>query len=473
MNLPCVVLRPGRERSLGLGHPWVLSGSVDRVEGSPAPGDVVHVRDAAGTRLATGDWDPDAQIRVRVFAFGKDEVDEWAWLEGAVQHALVWRRAHPLLLGTDGLRLVHSEADGLPGLTVDRYAEWLAMRAGTPAMLRRAPRIGEILTRLTGARGVWLRSEGAAGAVLEGDVPAEPIEIDERGRRYRVDLRHGQKTGFYLDQRDARDLFARLSPGVRALDLFAHTGGFARAAQVGGAAQVVAVESSEQAVRLLAQNAPGCEIVAGDVNEFLRADSRAFDLVSVDPPPFAKRKRDVGAACRAYKDLNLRVLRRVAEGAHVLTFSCSHHIEPELFRKVVFGAAHDAGREVQALAALGAPPDHPVSLRHPAGRVPEGTAPARVGDASMTRRGVERALSLLVLAIGAAGFYWLHVRSGLEWNPEALRDYVAASDSTAPSPSSRSWRSGPSSGCRPGSCCSRAGCCSGRGSARCTRRSVG
>jgi 23S rRNA (cytosine1962-C5)-methyltransferase len=345
---------------------------VDRVEGSPAPGDVVAVRDAAGARLGTGDWDPDAQIRVRLFAFGKDEVDEAAWLEGALERALAWRSVHPLLQGTNALRLVHSEADGLPGLTVDRYADWLAVRTGTPAMLRRAPRVGEILTALTGARGVWLRSEGAAGAVLAGDVPAEPIEIDERGRRYAVDLRHGQKTGFYLDQRDARDLFARLAPGARALDLFAHTGGFARAAQSGGAAEVVAVESSEQAARLLAKNAPGCEIVTGDVNEFLRADTRAFELVSVDPPPFAKRKRDVGAACRAYKDLNLRVLRRVAPGAHVLTFSCSHHVQPELFRKVVFGAALDAGREVQVLGALGAPPDHPVSLRHPQGEYLKG-----------------------------------------------------------------------------------------------------
>jgi len=370
--MPIVVLRHGRERSLALGHPWLLSGSVERVEGSPEPGDVVQVRDPAGNLLGTGDWDPDAQIRVRLFAFGKDEPDESAWLEGALERALAWRSAHPLLQGTDALRLAHSEADGLPGLTIDRYGDWLSLRAGTPAMLRRAPRVAEILTKLTGARGAWLRAEGAAGVGLCGDVPTEPIEIDERGRRYVVDLRHGQKTGFYLDQRDARDLFARLAHGARALDLFAHTGGFARAAQAGGATEVVAVESSEQAVRLLARNAPGCEIVPGDVNEFLRTDGRAFELVSVDPPPFAKRKRDVTAACRAYKDLNLRVFRGVADGAHVLTFSCSHHVEPELFRKVVFSAALDAGREVQALAVLGAPPDHPVSLRHPQGEYLKG-----------------------------------------------------------------------------------------------------
>lgn len=372
MKLASVVLRPGRERSVGLGHPWVLSGSVERVAGDPAPGDVVQVLSAAGARLGTGDWDPVAQIRVRLFAFGKEEVDEEDWLAGAISRALGWRAAHPLLQGTDGLRLAHAEADGLPGLTIDRYADWLAVRVGTPAMLRRAPRIAEVLIARTGARGIWLRAEGAPGALLAGEVPAEPVAIDERGRRYRVDLRHGQKTGFYLDQRDARDLFARLAKGARALDLFAHTGGFARAAQDGGAAEVVAVESSEQAVRLLEQNAPGCQVVQGDVNEFLRGDESRFDLISVDPPPFAKRKRDVDAACRAYKDLNLRALRRAADGAHLLTFSCSHHVESELFRKVVFSAAHDAGREVQLLALLGAPPDHPVSLRHPQGEYLKG-----------------------------------------------------------------------------------------------------
>jgi 16S rRNA G966 N2-methylase RsmD len=246
-----------------------------------------------------------------------------------------------------------------------------------------------------------------------------------------VDLRHGRRP-VYLDQRDARDLFAARA-GARALDLFAHTGGFARGAER-GATEVVAVESSEQALRLLARNAPGCEIVAGDVNEFLRADTRAFDLVSVDPPPFAKRKRDVGAACRAYKDLNLRVIRRVAEGAHVLTFSCSHHIEPELFRKVVFGAAHDAGREVQALAALGAPADHPVSLRHPAGRVPEGAALRVSGSrddappwSARSRRG----------RVGCRGVLAARA-SNLEWKPEALRDYVAGARLYGPLASSRS-----------------------------------
>jgi 23S rRNA (cytosine1962-C5)-methyltransferase len=376
-----VVLRKGRERSVALGHPWLLSGSVLRVEGDPQAGDVVALHDESGAVLGFGDFDPDAQIRVRIFAFGKDEPDERAWLEARSSAALALRHEHPLLAGTDALRLVHAEADGLPGLVVDRYADFASLRVGTPAMARRADQIGEILHRRAGIRAAWLRSEGAAGRVLFGSVPDEPIEIDESGRRYVVDLKHGQKTGFYLDQRDARNLFAKLARGARALDLFAHSGGFASAARQGGAREVTAVESSQQAVELGRRNAPECEWLATDVNEFLRRERRVFDLIAVDPPPFAKKKRDVAAACRAYKDLNLRALARAAEGAHVLTFSCSHHLEPELFRKLVFAAAIDARRELLVLGELRAPPDHPVSIRHPQGEYLKGLL-LRVGGAA-------------------------------------------------------------------------------------------
>jgi len=362
-----VVLRRGRERSVALGHPWVLSGSVLRVDGEPEAGELVALATESGAVLGFGDFDPDTQIRVRILAFGKDEPDERALLEVRLAAALALRRDLPALSNTDALRLVHAEADGLPGLAVDRYADWLALRVGTPAMARRAGELGQLLQRLTGARGGWLRAEGAAGALLFGEVPEEPIQIHETGRRYWVDLRHGQKTGFYLDQRDARDRFAGLARGRRALDLFAHTGGFALAAQQGGAREVVAVESSEQAAALLARNAPGCEVALADANDFLRRERRSFDLISVDPPPFAKKKRDVPAASRAYKDVNLRALARAAEGAHVLTFSCSHHVSPELFRKLVFAAALDARRDVKVLGELAAPPDHPVSIRHPQG----------------------------------------------------------------------------------------------------------
>jgi 23S rRNA (cytosine1962-C5)-methyltransferase len=240
-------------------------------------------------------------------------------------------------------------------------------------MLRRLPLLAELLAAETPAKGAWLRGE-AQGVErgLFGEVPDEPTLIHERGRTYAVDLRRGQKTGFYLDQRDARDLFARLAPGRRAADLFCYTGGFAAAALAGGASSVIAVDTSEPALALAARNAPGATAVCEDVGEYLRRDPGPFDLIALDPPPLARRKRDVPAAARAYKDLNLWALRRAAPGAHLLTFSCSHHVDAGLLRSIAFGAAEDARRDVQLLAVLGAPPDHPVALVHPEGEYLKG-----------------------------------------------------------------------------------------------------
>ena len=368
-----VHLREGRARPLQLRHPWLLSGSVARVEGEPEPGDVVEVVDSRGERVGVGDFDPDSQIRVRIHSFGDAPAEpEEAWLPARIEAALAWRAGHPLLRDTDALRLIHSEGDALPGLTVDRYADWLAIKFTTPAMWRRAQRIGEILAQRTGAHGAWLRGEStqekrASERELFGNVDPEPVSIHERGREYWVSLRQGQKTGFYLDQRDARDLFRDLAADSRALDLFSYTGGFALAALQGGARKVVAVESSKPAHDLLCRNAPQAEAVLGDVPEFLRAEQRRFDLIALDPPPFARRKRDVPSACRAYKDLNLWALQRATPGAHLLTFSCSHHISADQFQKTVTFAAADLGREIQFLGQLGAAVDHPVSSRHAQG----------------------------------------------------------------------------------------------------------
>jgi 23S rRNA (cytosine1962-C5)-methyltransferase len=373
---PVVRLRAERERSVLRRHPWVMSGSVEAVEGAPEPGAAVLVVDSRGRRLGWGDWDPDAQIRVRLCEVGAKATAPADWLRARLRAALAWRANHPLLRDTDALRLVHAEADGLPGLIVDRYADHLVVRPGTPGMLARLPLLAEILAAELPLKGAWLRGETRGAPVPErtlfGEVPETPVEIHERGRRYAVDLRRGQKTGFYLDQRDARDLFQRLAPGCRAADLFCYTGGFASAALAGGAASVVAVDTSEPALALLARNAPGASAVCEDVSEYLRRDPGPFDLIALDPPPLARRKRDVPAAARAYKDLNLWALRRAAPGAHLLTFSCSHHLDARLLRSIAFGAAEDAEREVQVLSVLGAPPDHPVALVHPEGEYLKG-----------------------------------------------------------------------------------------------------
>jgi 23S rRNA (cytosine1962-C5)-methyltransferase len=289
-----------------------------------------------------------------------------------------------LLAGTNALRLVNAEGDGLPGLVVDRFADVLVVRAGTAAWL--APRIDAVasaLREITGARVglarpdvAALRREGAAAEPLPlwGEAPSDAVAIDERGRRYLADVAHGQKTGFYLDQRDARDLVQRLAAGRRVLDLFSYTGGFAVAALRGGASEVVLVDSSQPALALAARNlrASGDEararLVEADAFEFARKEEPGFALAIADPPPLARRKADVPRAARAYKDVLLHLLRAAEPGASVLAFSCSHHVGPDLFRKIAFGAALDAGRDARVTAELGAPADHPVSLFHPEGR---------------------------------------------------------------------------------------------------------
>jgi 23S rRNA (cytosine1962-C5)-methyltransferase len=376
-SLPAVRLRPGRDLAPRQRHPWVLSGSVASVEGDPEPGASVRVVSSQGETLGIGDYDPRAQIRVRFTSFGKAAVEPAGWLEQRLRAALEWRGAEPLLRNTTAIRLVNSEADGLPGLTIDRYADWVVLRVASPGMMARIERVGAWLRDRTRARGGWMRGELRDAApsferTLFGEVPEEAIEIDERGRTYWVDLRRGQKTGFYLDQRDARDLFQSLASGARVLDLFSYTGGFSTAAIAGGARQVVAVESSAPACALIARNAPSAEIVAGDVGHFLAEESREFDLLSIDPPPFARRKRDVPAACRAYHEIHARAFERAAPGAHVLSFTCSHHVDAASFRATLGAAARNTGRRAQLLRTLEAPPDHPVDLAHPQGEYLKG-----------------------------------------------------------------------------------------------------
>ena len=240
----------------------------------------------------------------------------------------------------------------------------------------------ELLRNATGAAvgvecadGTAARRDGFAvhAGPLWGDPPEGPVWIEERGRRYAVDVRAGQKTGFYLDQRQARDRVAQLAPGCRMLDLFAYTGGFAAAAASGGARHVTLVESSSAALELARANVEAngrceAEYLKTDAFEFLRGSGERYDLLTIDPPPLARKPRDVDRAARAHKDLLIFGLRRAAPGGHVLAFACSHHIGPELFRKIAFGAALDAGRTAQVVATLEAPADHPVSIDHLEGR---------------------------------------------------------------------------------------------------------
>jgi len=377
-----VVLHPDRDRAVRRRHPWVLSGSVARLDppDGAAPGAFVRVLSAAGDVVGWGHLSPGASLRVRLVSFGKEPPPD-DWLAQRVAHAVRRRAADALVGETDSVRLVNAEGDGLPGLVVDRYADVVVVKLTAPGMAVRRDEVAEALRLATGAAAGFERADAPAArrvglaahtGPLWGAAPREPVWIRERGRRYRVDVVGGQKTGFYLDQRDARDLVERLAAGRRVLDVFAYTGGFAVAAAHGGARSVTLVESSGPALALAQENlaeAPACEVrlVGADAFRFLREDSGEYDLVVIDPPSLARARRDVTRATRGYKDALLHALGRAAPGAQLLCFSCSHHVGPDLFRKVVFGASLDAGRSLRVLATLGPPTDHPVSLDHPEG----------------------------------------------------------------------------------------------------------
>jgi len=377
-----VILHRDRDRSVRRRHPWLLSGAVQRVEdgaGTAEPGSLARVVSAEGEVLGFGFFSPRSQLRVRFVRFGKDAPGP-DWLEAQIARAVARREQDPLLAGTDAVRLVNAEGDGLPGLVADRYADVVVVRLGTAGMALRREAVAAGLRGASGAAvgferadPVAARREGVAArqGPLWGEPPSRPVAIRERGRRYRVDVCAGQKTGFYLDQRDTRERVQELAGGRRVLDLFAYTGGCSLAAARGGASSLTLVESSATAVALARENLASLpvppRVVAGDSFRFLREDAGEYDLLIIDPPPLARQRRDVPRAARAYKDLFLHALRRAAPGARLLVFACSHHVAPELFRKIVLGAALDARREVRVLGAFCQPPDHPVALEHPEG----------------------------------------------------------------------------------------------------------
>ena len=378
-----LVLKPGREKAMLRRHPWVLSGAIADVgSGDSAPGAWARVLSSRGRVLGYGDYSPASNIRVRMLSFGPDAPAD-GFLGGRIAEAVARRTGDPLVGDTNAVRLVNAEGDGLPGLTVDRYDDVAVVKLTTAGMVARRDAIASAIREATGVGAGFERTDLATArreglathqGMLWGELAGGPIPIRERDRHFRVDVEAGQKTGFYLDQRDSRDLVSTLARGKRVLDLFSYTGGFAVAAARAEAVHVSLVDSSgpalERAREHLAENAPGCPASFEKANAFeaLRAAREVWDLLVLDPPPLARRRADVTRASRAYKDLLLHGLAHAAPGARILVFACSHHVSLDLFAKIVFGAALDAGRPLRALRQLGAPADHPVSVDHPQGR---------------------------------------------------------------------------------------------------------
>ncbi|KGV74207.1 class I SAM-dependent rRNA methyltransferase [Burkholderia pseudomallei] len=416
-----VTLKPSKDKSLLRRHPWVYANAIDRVDGKPAPGATVIVRAHDGRFLARAAYSPHSQIRLRVWSFDENEPIDHAFFKRRVQRALAHRRA--MISGTNTVRLVFGEADGLPGLIVDYYvaargaahtgdAAARAAEGGAAAPV--APGDGEgrgqlvcqfmaagvehwkgaivaALVAATGCPNVYERSDVSirekegleqTTGVLAGDAPPDTLIANENGVLYHVDVRNGHKTGFYVDQRENRALVAQYARDRDVLNCFCYTGGFSLAALKGGAKRVVSIDSSGDALALAQRNvaangfdAARAQWLDADAFKTLRRlvdEGERFDLIVLDPPKFAPTRDSVDRAARAYKDINLSGLKLLRPGGLLFTYSCSGAIDMDLFQKIVAGAAADAKVDARILKRLGAGVDHPLLTAFPEGEYLKG-----------------------------------------------------------------------------------------------------
>jgi len=377
-----VWLKPAAERSLTRRHPWVFSGAITRVEGSPEAGDSVLVKGADGTPLGWAAYSPASRIRARMWTFDPAETVDAAFVAERVAAAAARRAA--LLAGgsTDSARLVFSEADGVPGLVADRYGDTIVCQLTTVGADAWRDVLADALFALPGVECVYERSDAdvrereglqARVGLMRGRAPSPSLVAHERGFQFAVEVEGGHKTGFYLDQRDARAAVAQWAPSRRVLNVFSYTGAFSVIAARAGAAAVTSIDSSGPALEVAARNAA---LNGVDIGELVEADAftalrglrdraKQYDLILLDPPKLANSEQQLDKASRAYKDLNLLAAKLLAPGGVLMTWSCSGAMGMDLFQKVVAGAALDARRELRIIGRLHQPSDHPVPLSFP------------------------------------------------------------------------------------------------------------
>jgi 23S rRNA (cytosine1962-C5)-methyltransferase len=426
---PAIILRAGREKSLLRRHPWIFSGAVERIDGAPVSGDTVPVRSAQGEFLAWAAYNASSQISARVWSWGEADVINAEFFRSRITNALTARDELNLARNSNGMRLIHAESDGLPGLIVDQYGDMLVMQIGSAGAERWRDTIADILQEFCKPVCIYERSDSDSRAleglelrngVLRGTLP-DNIEVIENGLRFLVDVAAGQKTGFYLDQRDNRALTETLARDKDVLNCFCYTGGFSLYALRGGAKSVLSIDASGDALRIAAENltrngldaaaltrysvASGAreaaphslspeEITSTSKNagraEWLEADvfqalrtlrdqGRKFDLIILDPPKFAPTAAFAEKAARGYKDINLLAFKLLRPSGLLCTYSCSGGISEDLFQKIVAGAALDAGVDAQIVHHLHASSDHPVLLSFPEGAYLKGLV-LRVGN---------------------------------------------------------------------------------------------
>ncbi|MBX3004651.1 MAG: class I SAM-dependent methyltransferase [Anaerolineales bacterium] len=389
MDNPKLILAPGRQRSLERRHPWVFASAIAKLEGNPQPGDTVAVHAAGGQFLATAAYSHPSQIRARVWSWQQAEPIDAAFFRRRLAAAIASRRN--LAIESDGLRLVHAESDGLPGIIVDQYGDSLVLQCLSWGAERWRETIAALLIELCQPARLLERSDADVRqleglpprrGLLHGTPATVPLAIHESALQFQLDLEGGHKTGFYLDQRANRALAGSLAAGRQVLDCFSYTGGFATHMLQGGAEHITLVDDSAAALELARHNIQrnqlpleAAEFIDGDAFQVLRRfrdAGRQFDMIVLDPPKFAPTRATAERAARGYKDINLLALKLLRPGGRLLTFSCSGGVDAALFQKIVAGAALDAGIEARILQRLSQGADHPVALNFPEGEYLKG-----------------------------------------------------------------------------------------------------
>jgi 23S rRNA (cytosine1962-C5)-methyltransferase len=380
-----IVLKAGKEKSLLRKHPWIFSGAIQRVEGAPDSGDTVQLRAADGRFLAHASYNPQSKISARVWSWDEKETIDAEYFHRRIADALAVRSELNLSLNSNSMRLIHAESDRLPGLIVDRYGNVLVMQIGSAGAERWRDTITGILQDICKPVCIYERSDsdsrGLEGlelrnGVLRGSLP-DNVEVIEHGLRFKVDVAAGQKTGFYLDQRDNRALTETLAHDKDVLNCFCYTGGFSLYALRGDAKSVLSMDTSAEALQLAQRNVEINELDAARTEwqsddvfaalRKLRDQGRKFDLIILDPPKFAPTAAFAEKAARGYKDVNLLAFKLLRPGGLLCTYSCSGGISADLFQKIIAGAALDAGVDAQIVHHLHASADHPVLLSFPEG----------------------------------------------------------------------------------------------------------
>ena len=381
-----VFLKKSADSFIKRKHPWIFSGAIEKVEGNPLNGETVQIFSSDKRLVGYGSFSPLSQIRVRVWSFNPEERIDSDFFRRKILIASELRNKLIDISQTNAFRIINAESDGIPGLVVDQYADFIVCQFLSASAEFFKEKIIEILHETLKPTGIFERSdvevrnkEGLqpAKGLLKGTEPDEFIEVKENGFKFLVDIKNGHKTGFYLDQRDNRKLVSEFSKRKNVLNCFSYTGGFSVYALASGAKSATQIEASTSALeignknlKINELNLSAVENINGDVFEVLRKfrdEKRTFDLIILDPPKFAESVSQIQKASRGYKDINLLATKLLNPGGILLSFSCSGHISQELFQKIVADAALDSGREMKIIKQLNQSADHPVSLNFPEG----------------------------------------------------------------------------------------------------------